>query len=63
MTSKTITLALTAFALAACATDSAMTPVPSGGSAGAQGAAYCETVPSDPADMADWNELCDPDDR
>jgi len=63
MTSRTGILALTAFALAACATDPGTTPAPSGGSAGAQGEAYCETVPSEPADMADWNELCDPDER
>ena len=52
-------LAATALLLAACGPN-ATPPAPSGGSAGAQGDAYCETVPSNPEDMADWNQLCAP---
>jgi hypothetical protein len=52
-------LAATALALAACGPSN--TPVaPSGGSAGAEGEAYCEKVPSNPDDLADWNQLCQP---
>jgi hypothetical protein len=31
-----------------------------GDSAGSAGPGYCETVPSNPDDMAQWNELCSP---
>jgi hypothetical protein len=54
-----------ALALAACqnATPTAEDIADPGDSAGSAGPAYCETVPSNPDDMAQWNELCDPSDR
>jgi len=52
-------LALVALGLAAC--NQTSTPAPSGGSAGAMGEAYCETPPSNPDDMTQWNQLCMPD--
>jgi hypothetical protein len=54
-------LALAALGLAACNqpnTAAVTGPAPSGGSAGAMGDAYCETVPTNPEDMTQWNELC-----
>jgi hypothetical protein len=56
---------LAGLALAACAPGGGgdMTPVASGGSAGAQGPEYCETVPTDPNEMTQWNELCSPEGR
>ena len=54
-----------AFALAACNTLAPTTEavdVP-GDSAGSAGPGYCETVPSDPDDLTQWNELCAPGDR
>ncbi len=56
-------LAMTLLGLAACNGPGAEPPAPSGGSAGAEGEAYCETVPANPDDMADWNKLCAPDMR
>jgi hypothetical protein len=50
-------LAASAIALLAC-TPTSTPPAPSGGSAGAEGEAYCETVPTDPEDLAQWEELC-----
>jgi hypothetical protein len=61
MTSKTGLLALAALALAACAADDSTAPAPSGGSAGAMGEAYCETTPSDPAEIENWEQICMPD--
>jgi hypothetical protein len=55
-------LAFSALALLAC-NQPATPPPPSGGSAGAEGEAYCETVPTDPDDLADWEQLCQPDRR
>jgi hypothetical protein len=55
-------LALGLLGLAACNqpdADAATGPAPSGGTAGAMGENYCETVPTDPEDMTQWNELCD----
>ena len=37
--------------------------VPSGGSAGAMGPEFCESPPTDPDAMTQWNELCSPDRR
>jgi hypothetical protein len=54
-------LAALALLLAACDTGTA--PVPSGGSAGSMGESYCETVPTNPDDLEQWNQLCQPDDR
>jgi hypothetical protein len=34
-----------------------------GDSAGSAGPGYCETVPSDPDDMEQWNQLCAPGNR
>ncbi len=45
--------------LAACSPNGSP-PAPSGGSAGAQGEAYCETVPANPDDLSDWNQICQP---
>jgi hypothetical protein len=52
-------------ALSACQTTAptAQDVAAPGDSAGSAGPAYCETVPSDPDDMEQWNELCSPDDR
>jgi hypothetical protein len=51
-------------ALSACDTtvpvDTATVP---GDSAGSAGPSYCETVPTNPDDMEQWNELCSPDGR
>ena len=47
-------------ALVACAENTAMAPAPSGGSAGAEGAGYCDSPPSNPDDLEDWNQLCMP---
>jgi hypothetical protein len=56
---KAFGLFATALLLAACAdTGTGTAPVPSGGSAGAQGEAYCETVPSNPDDREQWEQLC-----
>lgn len=61
---KAFGLVAAALVLTACANPGADTdPVPSGGSAGAQGEAYCETVPSRPEDMPQWEELCNQDRR
>lgn len=58
-------LALAALALAACTP--ANTPVsgpgdvaPSGGTAGPMGEAYCEKTPTDPNDLANWEQVCQP---
>lgn len=56
-------LAALLLALGACTGPGAEPPAPSGGSAGAEGPAYCETVPTNPDDMEDWNQLCSPDGR
>ncbi len=53
-------LAMTLLGLAACSGPGPDAPAPSGGSAGAEGAGYCDTVPANPDDMADWNQLCAP---
>jgi len=47
-------------ALAACADNTATTPAPTGGSAGAEGIGYCDSPPSNPDDLEDWNQLCMP---
>ena len=47
-------------ALVACADNTATTAAPSGGSAGAEGIGYCNSPPSNPDDLEDWNELCMP---
>jgi len=52
-------LAAGAVALLACQNTTGTAPVPSGGSAGAMGESYCETPPSNPDDMANWEKLCD----
>ncbi len=53
---------LAGLALAACTPagggGGGMDPVASGGSAGERGPEYCETVPTDPNEMTQWNELC-----
>ena len=52
---------LAGLALAGCAPGVGggdMTPVASGGSAGERGPEYCETAPTDPNEMTQWNELC-----
>lgn len=51
-------LALGALSLAACAETTPSGTVPE--SAGSAGPAYCETVPSNPDDMEQWNKLCSP---
>ena len=56
-------LALTALALAACTPATTPQtdpngPAPSGGSAGAMGESYCETIPTNPEDVTQWSELC-----
>ena len=53
-------LAASALALLACQNTTGTVPAPTGGSAGAQGEAYCETVPTNPDDLEQWNELCEP---
>ena len=59
-----ISILLTAALLALAACNQSNPPVlsesaaPSGGSAGAQGEANCETVPTNPDDMEQWNQLC-----
>ena len=55
-------LAAVSLLIAACA-DTGTAPVPSGGSAGSMGESYCETVPTNPDDMEQWNQLCQPDER
>ncbi|HET9067237.1 MAG TPA: hypothetical protein VFN28_01240 [Amaricoccus sp.] len=49
-------------ALAACqsAAPTAEDAAAPGDSAGSAGPAYCETVPSNPDDMEQWNKLCSP---
>ena len=49
-------------ALAACQTTAptAEDAADPGNSAGSAGPAYCETVPSNPDDMEQWNQLCSP---
>ena len=49
-----------AFGLLACQDTTGTAPAPSGGSAGGMGESYCETPPSDPDDMTNWNKLCFP---
>jgi hypothetical protein len=46
--------------LAACGGTPPPTVVvaPGADSAGAQGEAYCQTVPSDPVERQQWDELC-----
>lgn len=56
----TTALAALLLVLAGCTGPAAEPPAPSGGSAGAAGESYCETVPTNPDDMADWNKLCAP---
>jgi hypothetical protein len=52
-------LLLAPMALAACQNTQGQAPAPSGGgSAGAMGEAYCETTPSDPAELANWEQVC-----
>jgi hypothetical protein len=60
---KTFGLFAAALALAACTAPTGTPPTPSGGSAGAEGEAYCETVPTLPEDMAQWEQLCNQDRR
>ena len=49
-------------ALSACQTTAptAQDVAAPGDSAGSAGPGYCETVPSDPDDMEQWNQLCSP---
>ena len=63
MTSKTVLLAFATLALAACTQGNDMTsPYPSGGgAAGAEGAGYCDSPPSDPDDLSSWEQQCMPD--
>jgi hypothetical protein len=51
-----------ALALSACNTTSptAQDVAAPGDSAGSAGPEYCETVPSNPDDMEQWNQLCAP---
>ena len=51
--------AATALMLAACG-PSNQPVAPSGGSAGADGEAFCETVPTNPEDLTNWNQICQP---
>lgn len=51
-------LAVGVFALAACNGDGGTAPAASGGSAGGQGPGYCDSVPADPDDISNWEELC-----
>jgi hypothetical protein len=51
-------LAASALALLACQNTTGTAPVPTGGSAGAMGEGYCETVPTNPDELEQWNELC-----
>ena len=51
-------LAASALALLACQNTTGTETTPTGGSAGAMGEAYCETVPTNPDDLEQWNELC-----
>ena len=55
--------AVAALALAACAQqDGTTSPYPSGGgAAGAEGAGYCDSPPSDPDDLSSWEQQCMPD--
>jgi hypothetical protein len=53
-------LAAGLLALAACADNTATTPAPTGGSAGAEGIGYCDSPPSNPDELEDWNQLCMP---
>ena len=52
-------LALLALALAAC-TPTQTPDAPQVTSVGAAGDAYCETVPSDPSLIEQWNKVCSP---
>ena len=49
-------------ALSACnsATPTTQDMAAPGDSAGSAGPGYCETVPSNPDDMEQWNQLCSP---
>lgn len=53
-------LATILLVLGACSGPGDEQPAPSGGSAASEGPGYCETVPTNPDDMADWNQLCSP---
>lgn len=63
MTCKTALLAVAALALAACAQGTDMAaPAPSGGgSAGGEGAGYCDSPPADVGDLETWQQQCLPD--
>ena len=64
MTSRISLLAAAALALAACAGNDMASPYPSGGgSAGAQGAGYCDSPPADPDALETWQQQCTPDRR
>lgn len=52
-------LAGSALALLACQDTTGTAPIPSGGSAGAMGEQYCESPPSNPDDMNNWEKLCE----
>ncbi|HMQ92315.1 MAG TPA: hypothetical protein PKA33_07540 [Amaricoccus sp.] len=60
-----------ALVLAACDGSSTIDPdfIPSGGAVGREGSGFCHTVPGNPNDRPQWNNLCnnaeavmDPDD-
>jgi hypothetical protein len=51
-------LAASALALLACQNTTGTEATPTGGSAGAMGEAYCESVPTNPDELEQWNELC-----
>lgn len=47
--------------LAACSPGGDPEMEASGGSAGEMGPGFCEAPPSDPEQMAQWQDLCNPD--
>jgi hypothetical protein len=53
-------IAASALLLLGCAGPTGTAPAPSGGTAGSEGEAFCEKVPSNPDDLANWNQLCSP---
>jgi hypothetical protein len=51
--------AASVLALTACNTGYDTPATPTGGSAGEQGPGYCDTVPTVPEDLEQWNQLCE----
>jgi hypothetical protein len=52
-------LGASALVLLACQNTTGTETTSTGGSAGAMGEGYCETVPTDPEALEQWNQLCE----